>query len=219
MARPAVESKDLSIRLKFLDESAHLLSFGAPETSSFLEAQHDQLLRENGIKVPESRRREVCGACGTILIAGHSCKVLLDRRQPPAEQMKGAKRRKPESKVAPSSDFVNRKEKIYVCSNCHSGTRVTLPALKASTFKVKKGVAASAPAPDVRASSTESGNVSTPGPSVAEKSQSGTANVSSKKRAKARKGGLQAMLANSKKESKPTSSGFGLDLMDLMRSA
>ncbi|KAK7536176.1 uncharacterized protein J3D65DRAFT_406832 [Phyllosticta citribraziliensis] len=204
-----METKDFSARLRFLDDSARLLSFGAPETSSFLEAQHDRLLVENGMAVPELRRREVCGACGTILIPGHSCRILQERKQPAAVQDNGANGRiskqKGTRKAVKGGDG---KEKVYVCSKCHSETRIPLPTPKARMNKMKKGTH------DAAAETSESGVEP-----VAERPVSSVANVGSKKRAKARKGGLQAMLASSRKENKPASQGFGLDLMDLMRSA
>ncbi|KAK7549489.1 hypothetical protein IWX49DRAFT_36969 [Phyllosticta citricarpa] len=213
-----METKDFAARLRFLDESARLLSFGAPETSSFLEAQHDRLLVEHGMTVPETRRREVCSACGTILIPGYSCKVLHERKRPAAAQRKGLEGRIAKQKDARKvSNCDDGKEKVYLCSNCHSETRVPLPAARARINKAKKGI--QAPLPEAQASSSETSTTAGPSAAVAEKGLSSTANVSSKKRAKARKGGLQAMLANSKKESKPASQGFGLDLMDLMRSA
>ncbi|OJD37779.1 rnase p rpr2 rpp21 snm1 subunit domain-containing protein [Diplodia corticola] len=217
MDRTAAEARDLSARLKHLDGAAHVLALASPETSSFLESQYSHLLAENDLNPPESRTREVCGACGTILIPGILCTVTQEQARPRKPKEKGSKVQKPE----PSEAGKCYKMKTYSCLRCSSKTRLQVPSSKTrmGARKPAKATAVAMP-PLTTAACTQTQAVESGAavPAVAPASPApAAANVSSKKRAKARKGGLQALLANSKKETKPAN-GFGLDLMDLMRS-
>lgn len=219
MDRTAADARDLSARLKYLHEAAHVMALASPETSSFLESQYSHLLAENDLLPPESRKREVCGACGTILIPGISCTVTQEQIPPSKPKKKGSKVRKP----GPSEANRCCKMKIYSCLRCSSKARLQIPSSKArmGIRKPTKASAAETPTPTptpttAALSSAESGATTAPVTAPANLAPA-AANASSKKRAKARKGGLQALLASSKKETKP-STGFGLGLMDLMRS-
>ncbi|KAL1634963.1 hypothetical protein SLS56_002047 [Neofusicoccum ribis] len=224
MERTAAETRDLSARLKYLHEAAHVLALSSPETSAFLETQYSHLLAENDLTAPDLRKREVCGACGTILIPGLSCSITQETAQPGRPATKRSKvEKRGASKNAKDSNSC--KMKIYSCLRCSSKTRLRIPSSKArmdtrrrarastaetTTSAVNASTQATAPVPQAAAGAT--------GPAIEPSNPApAAANASSKKRAKARKGGLQAMLANSKKDTS-ASKGFGLDLMDLMRS-
>jgi len=207
-----MSNKDaLQARLRFLNDSAHLIAIGSPTTSAVLGSHYDKLLAENDLdlqaskKDQDSRRREVCGACGSLMIPGWSCHVIQENIKPKEAQRAKKFSRKPTSKL--------EKAKVYSCLRCH---RKTVQPVLARESKVllKK--------PIVSKSQTIQHAASAAPASITEYASATpkSANASSKKRAKARKqGGLQAMLAKSKTEPLGPSSGdFGLDLMDLMKS-
>ncbi|EKG19462.1 RNAse P Rpr2/Rpp21 subunit [Macrophomina phaseolina MS6] len=218
MERSATEMREISARLKYLDEAAHLLALASPETSSFLESQYSYLLAENDLAGPPSRKKDVCNACGTILVPGISCTVKQEAVAPAKPTRKGGKVETP--KVSKSS-----KMKIYSCSRCSSKTRLPIASNKArmnTPKSMKVSVAATSMAAGA-GSARPTGSKSVPASNAAPPADApatpapAASNASSKKRAKARKGGLQALLANSKKDTS-SSKGFGLDLMDLMHS-
>jgi tartrate dehydratase beta subunit/fumarate hydratase class I family protein len=207
-----MSNKDaLQARLRFLNDSAHLIAIGSPTTSAVLGSHYDKLLAENDLdlqaskKDQDSRRREVCGACGSLMIPGWSCHVIQENIKPKEAQRAKKFSRKSTGKL--------EKVKVYTCLRCH---RKTVQPVLARESKVllKK--------PIVSKSQTIQHAASAAPASITEyaSATSKSANASSKKRAKARKqGGLQAMLAKSKTELLgPSSEDFGLDLMDLMKS-
>lgn len=200
-----MSNKDaLQARLRFLNDSAHLIAVGSPTTSAVLSSHYNKLLAENDLdlqaskKDQDSRRREVCGACGSLMIPGWSCHVIQGNIKPKEAQRAKKISRKPTSKL--------EKAKVYSCLRCHRKTVQPIVARESKVILKK---------PIVSKSQTIQHATSAAPASITE-----SANASSKKRAKARKqGGLQAMLAKSKTESLgPSSRGFGLDLMDLMKS-
>ena len=219
--------RNVEARLKFLHESARVLLISSPSTSAFLEAECTRIAAENEINFPESRRQEVCGACGSILVPGWTMEIDIQDYRP-----KKLKNKAPSKNTARTT-----KALVYQCGLCNSKTRVVAgnrePRRKEkqppTTWKMQN-----VPAP-VAAPETSTGvlrapqgsspvqnaaPIATRPASAAEEaatSKIATSNASSKKRAKARKaGGLQAMLAKSKAKTSQ-SSGFGLDLMDFMK--
>ncbi|KAK5149316.1 hypothetical protein BJ546DRAFT_834404 [Cryomyces antarcticus] len=211
-------SDTLSARLKYLHESAHLLATSSPAISASLESQYDKLVFENGLDVPESRRREVCASCGNIMAPESSSHVVQEKPIPARIKRKGG------STGTSSALKHARPDKIvvYQCNRCNSKTRFAAkgppPVKTASILVTRTPSAQHSPSP---ASALPSSETSTPKPPNDLQSATNGLNASSKKRAKARKqGGLQALLARSKNEGRagPPSSGFGLDLMDLMKS-
>ncbi|PQE33190.1 RNAse p rpr2 rpp21 snm1 subunit domain-containing protein [Rutstroemia sp. NJR-2017a WRK4] len=190
-----MESSELTARLRYLNETAHYLATSAPATSKHLMSQCNSLMFEAEIEQPEPQSRRSCLACGTIITSGWGGVAKV---QPTASRKKS---RKQESKK-PSS---REKSMVYTCASCFKTTRHRLePAPPIS--RAKK--AALPPVSVSKPVATALNNPSAP---------SANANANSKKRAKTRKlGGLGALLAN-KKASEARSSGFGLDLMDLMK--
>ncbi|KAL1644733.1 hypothetical protein SLS58_004195 [Diplodia intermedia] len=198
MDRTAAETRDLSARLKYLHEAARVIALASPETSAFLESQYSHLLAENDLIPPDSRKRE-------------------EQVPPRKPKKKGSKVQKPGQ---PESGK-GCKMKIYSCLRCSSKARLQIPSNKArmGTRKLAKSPSGEPPTPTTAAitQTPAAGPEAAAAPATAPANPA-PANANSKKRAKARKGGLQALLANSKKETNP-SKGFGLDLMDLMRSS
>lgn len=188
---------ELSARLRYLNDSAHLLVATAPSTSRYMMSSCNALMFDRNIDQSETQRRKICGACGTIMILGWEGTVQL-------ESQKQRRKENDKKKDAPNA----RKAIVYKCEACSRKTRFPIPPpvprnkIRAQRQMPSSGTGATN-LPQAKASSTTSTPLST--------------NASSKKRAKARKqGGLGAILAQ-RKASEPSRSGFGLDLMDFMK--
>jgi RNase P subunit RPR2 len=182
-------SRELSARLRYLNESAQLLATTAPTTSRFLMSRFNSLILESGIDRPEAQKRGACGACGTITIPGWESTIQLYRQQIRKEKRKILKAAK--TKVV-----------VYTCEACGRKTCHSLdkPHMPRHTPGLSKSIA-TGPYATPRAVSTISSSPS-----------------SSRKRAKTRKqGGLEALLAKQKPFDTRGSGGFGLDLMDFMK--
>lgn len=190
-------------RLKFLKESAHLLALTSPVTSAQLGSEHDRLLLSEELDLHASKkdwdahRREMCGACGNLMIPGWSCNVFHESSRLIQKKTKAGTKQLPKAE----------KSIVYQCLRCHRKTVQTLPTRPPKHVKLS-GEKVKIQAPSVvvvKESKAKDSNVAK------------SVNASSKQRAKARKqSGLQAMLAKSKTQSS-SGSGFGLDLMDLMQ--
>lgn len=191
-------SPELSARLRYLNDSAHLLATTAPATSRYLMSRCNTLMFERDIEQSDTQRRNICGACGTIMVLGWEGTMQLESQRP--------RRRCNSQKAVPKTS----KAVVYKCESCSRVTRFPIPLLTPrnetrlllQTPTLEAGEANSSP---VRASPVVNAPLST--------------NASSKKRAKARKqSGLEALLAK-KKSSEATTTGFGLNLMDFMKKA
>jgi RNase P subunit RPR2 len=186
-------SPELSARLRYLNDSAHLLANTAPSTSRQLRSRCDVLMSENDLAPSDAHRQDACGACGTIMVLGW-VGTMKTGPQP-------SRRRKPR----PDGQAIKQtKALIYECKTCHRKTRFPLSEPPPAT-RYKN------PSSTSRLLST-SQSLTKPMPS----SLVPEARSNSKKRAKARKrGGLEALLTA--KKAGPEASGFGLDLMDFMK--
>ncbi|KAF7858879.1 hypothetical protein EAF04_008921 [Stromatinia cepivora] len=192
---------ELAARLRYLNESAHFLATSAPTTSKYLMSQCNSLMFDHEIEQPESQKRQSCLACGTIMILGREGKL----------EVKSQSSNKKRHRKKPAGASSEERAMIYTCGSCNKKTRHRLgPAPEVSRPKmgaIQRGAV--------------SKNVSLPAQILTTTNTTATpsTNASSKKRAKNRKlGGLGALLAK-QKASEASSSGFGLDLMDLMKKA
>ncbi|KAF7950119.1 hypothetical protein EAE96_007417 [Botrytis aclada] len=190
---------ELTARLRYLNEAAHFLVTSAPTTSKYLVSQCNSLMFNHEIEQPDLSKRGSCSACGTIMILGSVGKLEVT-----SQRLK----KKPIRKGARGTSSV-KKAMIYTCGSCNKMTRHRLdpaPAVsRAKNGAVQHG-AVSKPGSLPAQNLTTTNTMGTP-----------STNASSKKRAKNRKlGGLGALLAK-QKASQTGSSGFGLDLMDLMK--
>jgi RNase P subunit RPR2 len=186
-------SSDILARLRYLNDSAHLLATTAPATSRHLILRCNALMFERELETSETQTLKACGACGTIMILGWEG-TLQTEGQP-------SRRKKAPQK---GQDVKHTKALIYNCKTCGRKTRFAL-GTPPQANKQKSG-------------SSNSRSMSTiqtlPKPSLG--SSAPEAKLSSKKRAKTRKrGGLEALLAA--KKAGPETSGFGLNLMDFMK--
>jgi RNase P subunit RPR2 len=195
----------LQPRLQFLKDAAHLLHVQSPTTAAVLGSQYDKLLVDRNLDLEASQkewdahRRDICGACGNLLIPGLSCQVSQETTT--SEGNKGRKAKKPKGDV--------QKAMVHTCSRCDTRTIQPIPAPPPARFH-KRGSGIS------KSQSQHSSNAKAT--ILQDDAAPKSANASSKKRAKTRKqGGLQALVDKSKNNSRK--GDFGLDLMDFIKSS
>ncbi|KAF2266963.1 hypothetical protein CC78DRAFT_99895 [Lojkania enalia] len=192
----------LESRLKFLKEASYLLAIPSPATAAFFGAERDRLLISHDADLESSRKawdalcREVCGACGNLMVPGLSCDVTRETRKEKLPE----RRKKDTLKQSTRSDKVM----VYSCSRCNRNTVQPLYTMMPNHLR-KTTHGSAVQSIDSTAKKDDSGKVSK------------SANANSKQRAKSRKGGLQAMLAKSKAPPLGQVGGLGLDLMDFMK--
>ncbi|OAQ61024.1 PAP2 domain-containing protein [Pochonia chlamydosporia 170] len=187
-------SDQLSVGLDYLTDAAHILRQTAPETSAHLMLQRNELMFHNHLAQHEVQRQYVCGACGHIMIPGDNTALVLEARQPLNLRKRTASTK---GKEQPKSAASGSKgpTKTITCGHCSRVTNISLPAPEAVTHR----------------RTTRASAIKKTLP-VESQNQKTTANASSKKRAKNRKGGLQALLSG--QQQKSTNS---LSLADFMR--
>ncbi|KAF2430577.1 hypothetical protein EJ08DRAFT_238450 [Tothia fuscella] len=185
-------------RLRYLNDSAHLLVYAAPSTAAFFQSCYDKVAEDEDIPASDARRREICGACGFNML--YSPLYLPITLKSEIKEKKVGEDPKDE-----------RQQRVLSCSACYSKTEFNLPVAKHTRGASKARTSAPSAASDANSASTITARVTT-------KESSAPAGV--RKRAKGRKQqSLSAMLAKSKAEAAADKSGFGLDLMDLMKGA
>jgi RNase P subunit RPR2 len=185
-----MESPELSARLRYLKDSAQLLMRSAPATSRHLMSRCNSLMFDVGLEQSESQRRQICGGCGTVMVIGWEARLHFHTQQ--RRRRAGKVRNEPSNQI---------KEMAYSCESCGRTTRFQVPTPSARRKQLLEA-GSKIQVPLLRKPESR--------PITA------AANSNSKKRAKARKGGLEALLAT-KKASEAQQSGFGLDLMDFMK--
>lgn len=173
--------QELPGTVDFLTDAAHLLRNTAPEISAHLMSQRSELMYQHGVPTPEIQKQHACGACGQIFVYGQESRLQLQSRRPKAKTSKLKKGSNPAS-TSPDGDDNNGSHKILNCEKCHRVTRISMgppgPAIRRkiqTPVVVKKQVPSDAPKQ--------------------------TTNANSKKRAKNRKAGLQALLSGQKQQS------------------
>ncbi|KAI1136806.1 hypothetical protein F5Y05DRAFT_104598 [Hypoxylon sp. FL0543] len=196
-------SDTLPQSLGFLTDAAHLLMKTAPETSAYLMAQRNSLMFHNDLDQSDVQRQHVCGACGHIMIPGQGSSMKI-------ESNKAIWRKKNEKKNSVSKNPGEKKvsavgcRKRIDCGMCGRYTDISVPPpAPISRRRLPKPTKALNPG-------AAHANASVPSSEPAKVS----ANASSKKRAKSRKQGLQALLQQAQ-SSKPQN-GLGLSLNDFM---
>lgn len=205
MASPAI-----SARLKYLNDSAHLLAMSAPATSAYLMSRCHRLMFDNDLDQTSAQKRHVCGACGNIMILGWTSTIQLE-----AVRARKGKHNATCTLRRPSNEKV--KTIVYTCELCNRQTRqsinTTIPKASQTQNIIPRPKASQIATPVKVLSSDTYPATRTPG--------SASANASSRKRAKIRKqSGLQALLAKNKElDTRGSAGGFGLDLLDLMKKA
>ncbi|KAI5864456.1 hypothetical protein GGS23DRAFT_501505 [Durotheca rogersii] len=210
----------------FLTDAAHLLSKTAPETSAYMMTRRNALLLAHGLELSDAQRQHACGACGHIMIPGRGSKLEIIGASKARERRgrgrgkgkKGGRQEKEGSMQKGSTAGAEQSaptvgcRKRVTCGMCGCYTdilvprppriarhRATAPSKSAST--ATSTVAATLPKAAIRPP-VESAKLS--------------ANASSKKRAKSRKEGLQALLQQAQSSAPRPQNGFGLSLRDFM---
>ena len=190
----------LDARLRFLNRSARLLDGIAPATSAHLMLERNNVAEVSGRTSNKAQMHDFCQACGTIfhtdLMPGP------DSLDPGVAELQGR------NTVPDNVSLGNHGD-----TQCHACRRVVVrPSLRPRQYERNDQM-------KVKAWGRPSEAIIIP-PSelnMAESVKVTSANINSKKRAKARKeGGLQAMLEKAKGTNSQYSS-TGLNLMDLMK--
>lgn len=182
-------------RAQFLQDAAHLLVASSPAAAAFLGRARDRVVHDAELEISpkeyDAYRRDICGACGNVMVPGWSCTVSIRSR------LKGAAPKRNDSRKAATAPETKMARK---CLRCHRETLQTLQPKPRRHIRKSRVRAEPQSAPEVTSSRRE-----------VDSAVAKTANATSKQRQKARKGGLQAMLEKNK--SQATGLG-GFDLMD-----
>ncbi|KAI0860216.1 hypothetical protein F4860DRAFT_223865 [Xylaria cubensis] len=205
----------LPATLSFLTDAAHLLVSASPETSAHLMSQRNSLIFNNNIDQPDVQRQHVCGCCGHIMIFGLGDVLKMDSRKTPRKNGRSSSKQQEIEEVPLRSGC----RKTLTCSMCGRYTKINLPppariSRRRSKYVPRATVTANAADAAISTTSRSAGK-----PSVVASSGEPariSANASSKKRAKNRKQGLQALLQQQSSNSK-SQAGLGLSLADFMQ--
>ncbi|KAG6359800.1 hypothetical protein INS49_010852 [Diaporthe citri] len=199
-------SSELGPQLQFLTDAAHLLSASSPETSAFLMSKRTSLLVDHDVPVTDHQRQHVCSCCGHIMVPGQGTELKIGADR----VLKGRIKKQPKTQgappaAAPSSSHKPGIFKVFTCGNCSRYTKLQLPPPKPLKARGRRKRVDQQKAPQEQrpAAPTEPARMS--------------ANASSKKRAKNRKAGLQALLDQRSGQRSSPSSGLGLSLSDFMK--
>ena len=207
-------SPTLAARQRYLNAASERLLITSPSVSAILGANSLKAGAEN------SEACSKCVGCGITLIPGWSCKKVSSSKQ--AQQ--GARKHKQEAKIDSSPRSTPSRD--YKCDRC--GTRMPFNKPSRPQRSVPLHAAALSPHPAGAAAvkNASPGVTATDarrnGPPMSDTTTGPGAddtfgpNVTSKKRARARKqSGLHALLAA---RNQPEPRNAGLDLMDFMKS-
>jgi hypothetical protein len=202
-------SSELGPQLQFLTDAAHLLSATSPETSAFLMSRRTTLLVDHDLPISDHQRQHVCSCCGHIMIPGQGTELKIGAEK----ALKARIRKQPRAQGAPAAAASSSQRpgisKVFTCGKCSRYTKLQIPAPKPLKARRKsKNVDQQKVLPEKRTAATAAAPTEAARPS---------ANASSKKRAKNRKAGLQALLDQRSGQSPSASSGLGLSLSDFMK--
>lgn len=178
-SRHTMALPELPGTIDYLTDAAHILQTSAPQVSAHLMSQRETLLSQHGIIVSDVQRQHVCGACGHIMIPGQAAALKLETRN----AIRKSKAKKPASAKQQIKIVQPARCKVVQCGSCRRETKIKLDAPRPAKRQKAKPPALPNQAP------------------VAIEPPKATANASSKKRAKNRKAGLQALLSGQQKQS------------------
>ena len=199
MADAAGEAK-----LRFLHASAHLYSATAPATSAQLMLQRHIEIAGNSRPNSNDGPSSSCKACGTILIPGWTSQTSrVDKQASNIANPKIGFKKQKTGKVCP----VPEKYVRVKCLACYRFEDMLLRNFKTSSnSEVAKAILRATSSLDAKSNrDLDSSPLYRP-----------TKTSKRRERHRNHRSGLQAMLEKSKTPAAP-SSGFGLDLLDLMK--
>ncbi|KAL0471031.1 hypothetical protein QR685DRAFT_272274 [Neurospora intermedia] len=217
-------STQLSATLDFLTDAAHLLATTAPETSAFLMNQRGNLMFENELPQSDVHRQHVCSCCGHIMISGHGSTLKFEHQKAVRKRLRAGQKFSKTPVQTKQKDQESRKGPVkrITCGHCTRKTEIKFPApapvsrrsinLKTHPQQQQQQApktAATGPKPSAAPTLGSLAGLSAHKPAP-------SSSANSKKRAKSRKAGLQALLdqSNASKGSRP---GLGLSLADFMQ--
>ncbi|KAA8896875.1 hypothetical protein FN846DRAFT_964505 [Sphaerosporella brunnea] len=189
-------------QLQHLRQASHALATTAPQISAHLMSRYLSLLPPG--KNADAERSTICFACGTIRTPGDV---------PPAQAAAAAavleQGRKQERDI-------NGETISFVCTACHKITTTFTEPARTTKLSPKEAAQKSTEFKAVNVAATSKSVDQSTTTTTTTTQSSSSSSQSSRKRAK--KGlSLSKMLAAQKKDSTP--GGFGLDLMDLLKTA
>lgn len=218
-----MDVQGIRARAKHLDESAHLLACASPAISRHLRSQLHTLATDYNLNLSDAQKREACGACGNIMTPGWTSRTYLDIGRSKRSLKRNASRGNDTGNLSSKEQTEDAAAKgvCYECLICNRVTRQALPAPRRASQKKQEQIP---PSELVDTASRDPDAAHITAASGLGPPMSSFSNASSRRRAKARKqSGLQALLAKKKKEESlgggGFATGFGLDLMDLMKTA
>ncbi|KAI5458036.1 hypothetical protein BGZ63DRAFT_56180 [Mariannaea sp. PMI_226] len=168
---------DLPGTTEYLTNAAHLLRQTAPEISAHLMSQRNQLLYEQKISQTDIQLQRSCGGCGTIHLPPTTWQTVK-----PGSGKKSLRKGKVSTRPASNTARNSVSYRLLQCPQCARETKIELPG----------------PGPAVRSKTKMTAKVQQKG--TAPQAPKPTANASSKKRAKNRKAGLQALLSGQQQQ-------------------
>ena len=190
--------------LDFLNEAAHFLAAASPTTSAYLMSCQSELTFTNEIPQSDLQREHVCGCCGHIFVPGRGSSLKIEPKKTVDKNSRRIKQQQARPDGLPKQK--GGVSKLFTCENCGRYTRITLPpAAPMSRRKIAKKPTTQQLAPTTQVTMPTQDEAT-------QRSAGANANAGSKKRAKSRKAGLQALLAQSNTARSP-----GLSLADFMK--
>ncbi|KAI1826847.1 hypothetical protein F4861DRAFT_17652 [Xylaria intraflava] len=208
----------LPATLGFLTDAAHLLISTSPETSAHLISQRNSLMFNNDLDQPDVQRQHACGCCGHIMIAGRGDLLKIGNNKTTRKKKRSSGTRKTATASSKVSLPPRRGcRKILTCGKCGRYTKIHLPppaSIPKRRFKQTSRTTTNTGATQPT-SATLSKTSGLPIGAASSEPAKTSANASSKKRAKNRKQGLQALLQQS--SSSKSQAGLGLSLADFMQ--
>ena len=193
-----------TVTLKFLDASARSLATTAPPTSAHLMLERS-VAADGDDKVPgDGKADSICKACGAFLLPGWTSRKNIFHERPfkPSSLRPRSRKRAKYDKTRARESYLK-----IDCLHCGRFEKTPLQYRRSSRrfgTQQESQVAGSTGTTEIESAARQSQKAT-------------TTNTGSKQRAKARKqGGLQALLEKSRTTTNP-SSGFGLDLLDMMK--
>ncbi|KAK3345460.1 hypothetical protein B0H65DRAFT_509168 [Neurospora tetraspora] len=213
-------STELSATLDFLTDAAHLLATTAPETSAFLMSQRGNLMFENELPQSDVQRQHVCSCCGHIMIPGHGSTLKFEHQKAVRKRLRAGQKftKTPVQTKQQIQESRKGPVKRITCGHCTRQTEIKFPApapISRRSINLKTQ-------PQQQAPKTTTGLKPNAAPTLGSltalsaQKPTPSSSANSKKRAKSRKAGLQALLdqSNASKSSRP---GLGLSLADFMQ--
>lgn len=221
--------QDLSPHVNFLNDAAHLLSQASPQTSAFLMRRRNELLVENDVPISDAQRQHVCSSCGHILVPGQGDMLRINPDKTPRNKFRVGKQSQLQKKLAASTPSAKEQRhqaraavsKVITCRQCYRPTRLEMegprPILRQRKAAQQAKSAALSTQPVTGATPAAASSTATGGNGVGSGGELAktSANASSKKRAKNRKAGLQALL--DQKQTSTSSPGAGFSLSDFLK--